>query len=592
MQEGDLLPELLLLVAIAAVGVAVFERVGLPAVTGFLLTGAIVGPGGLGLGPDPERVRDLAELGVVFLLFELGLELPAERLRSLWRETFLVGGLQVGLTVAAVAWVASAFGMRGESALVLGALVAMSSTALVIRLLSEGGAIDAPHGQVSVGILLFQDLCIVPFLLAVPLLASDVAAAPSGFVLALARAGATLVVFVAVAWFVLPALLDRVARQPSRDLFSLLALLVVMGSAFLAEQAGLTLAVGAFVAGLVTATSPYAHQLFAEVVTLRGVLLGLFFTAVGMLFDPAAAVANAPEVLGYVTGVVALKGGLVMLLVLGVLRLGLRVALLSGLALAQTGEFSFVLAAAAGTAGLLDAHTEQVFLAGSVLTLLATPFLLGVGPRLANWFGAGRQARPTGDRAGAPRAGGHVVIVGFGIAGRALARILRAIGVEYVAVEANLRTVRSAGASGEPIVFGDATRRTLLERVDVARARLVAIVITDRLATRQIVRAVRSLSPDARILARTRYIAEADALYEDGATGIVAEEFESTIDLAAQVLRGFDIAPEAIATFAEALREEGYEPLRGPPDLRLDPWLAEVLLEGRRGSSSSSEGEE
>ncbi|MBW2314141.1 MAG: cation:proton antiporter [Deltaproteobacteria bacterium] len=589
MGEGDLLPQLLILIAVAAVGVAVFERLGLPAVTGFLLTGALVGPGGLGLIQDSDRVRDLAEFGVVFLLFEIGLELPVERLRGLWREAFLAGGLQVTLTVGVVAWIASASGMRGETALVVGALVAMSSTALVIRLLADQGAIDAPQGQVAVGILLFQDLCIVPFLLAVPLLANDVATAPSVFVASLAKAGATLVLFGGVAYFALPWLLDRVARQPSKDLFSLLALLVVVGSAFLAQEVGLTLAVGAFVAGLVTASSPYAHQLFAEVVSLRGVLLGLFFTAVGMLFDPAAAWAQGPEVMAYVAGVVGLKAGLVFLLVLGLLRLGVRVAVLAGLALAQTGEFSFVLAAAAGQAGLLDADVEQVFLAGSVLTLLATPFLLAAGPRIASALAAGSDKLPTGERRGAPRAGGHVVLVGFGLAGRSLARILRAIDIEYVAIETNVRTVREVGDQGEPIVFGDATRVPLLERVSVGTARLVIVAISDAHATHQVVRAVRGIAPNTPVLARTRYILEADALFAAGAQGVVADEFESTIDLGLKALRSFGIADSALSAFAEALREEGYEPLRASPDLRLDPWLTELLLEGRPASSEEGD---
>lgn len=581
MHEGELLAQLLILIAVAAVGVAVFERLGLPAITGFLLTGTVVGPGGLGLIHDPERVRELAELGVVFLLFEIGLELPIERLRGLWREAFIAGGLQVALTVALVAWMATGLGMRGDTALVLGALVAMSSTALVIRLLTDHGTLHAPHGQVSVGILLFQDLCIVPFLLAVPLLATDAGAAPAAFALALGKAGATLVAFGAVAYFLLPWLLDRVARQPSKDLFSLLALLVVMGSAILAEEVGLTLAVGAFVAGLVTASSPFAHQLFAEVVSLRGVLLGLFFTAVGMLFDPLAAWQQAPEVLAYVAGVVGLKAGLVFLLVLGLLRLGVRVAVLAGLALAQTGEFSFVLAAAAGQAGLLDEEVEQVFLAGSVLTLLATPFLLAAGPRLASWLATGAEHLRSEEPSEALEAGGHVVLVGFGIAGRSLARILRAIGVEYVIIETNARTVREARAKGEPILFGDATRRPLLEHVGVRRARLVIVAISDTEATEEVVRVVRDLAPDTRVLARTHYILQADALFRAGAHGVVADEFESTIDLGVQALRTFGISDAALAEFASALRHEGYEPLRGPLDLRLDPWLTELLLDDR-----------
>jgi len=590
--DGDLLAQLLILIAVAALGVAIFERVGLPAVAGFLLTGTLVGPSGFGLIHDPERVRHLAELGVVFLLFEIGLELPIERLRALWREVFLAGGLQVVLTVALVAWAASALGMRGETALVMGALVAMSSTALVIRLLADHGAVNAPQGQVAVGILLFQDVCIVPFLLAVPLLANDAGAAPAAFALALAKASATLLLFGGVAWFVLPWLLDRVARQPSRDLFSLLALLVVMGSALLAEEVGLTLAVGAFVAGLVTAGSPYAHQLFAEVLSLRGVLLGLFFTAVGMLFDPVAAWAQAPAVLAYVVGVVGLKSGLVFVLVVALLGRGVRVGVLSGLSLAQTGEFSFVLAAAAVQAGLLDPEIEQVFLAGSVLTLLATPFLFAAGPRIAGFLAARSPGLAPDEGSGAPRAGGHVVLVGFGLSGRALARILRALGIEYLAVESNARTVRELGARGEPVVYGDATRRPLLERLSVANARLVIVAINDAYATRQVVRALRTLAPNTPVLARTPYVLEADALFAEGAHAVVADEFESTIDLGLKALRSFGVAEPALAQFAEALREEGYEPLRAPLDVRLDPWLTELLVDGRASPErdTSSEG--
>jgi len=578
-EHGDLLPRLLLLVAFAAVGVAIFERLRLPAVVGFLLTGAIVGPGGLGLVTEAAEVRELAELGVVFLLFEISLELPVDRLRRMWREAFVAGALQVGLTLAAVAAGASWLGLSLEAALVVGALVALSSTALVIEQLSAGGALDAPHGQLCVGILLFQDLCIVPFLLAVPLLAAGAASAPWAFAGGLAQALVVAAGFFAAARFVLPWVLDRVARQPSRDLFTLVAFLVVMGSAVLAEQVGLTLAVGAFVAGLVTSTSPWAHQLFTEVLSLRGLLLGIFFTAVGMLFDPLHALAHAPEVGAFIGAAVLLKALVVMGVVLVVLRRGLRLAVVSGLSLAQTGEFSFVLAAAAMGAGLLEPDLQRTFVAGSVVTMVATPFLIGVAPRLATALTAGvdRLAETRAPEAQAAGARGHVVICGYGLAGRTLARVLRAIEVPYVAVEGNAVTVREASAAGEPVVFGDATRRALLERLGLERARLLAVTVSDPFATREVVSVARSFTPDLPILARTRYVGQVDGLYAAGATKVVAEEFEATIDLVGEMLRQFGIPADSIGRFAGELREEGYEPLRGAPGLALDPWLAELL---------------
>ncbi|HVH06204.1 MAG TPA: cation:proton antiporter, partial [Myxococcota bacterium] len=263
--ESSFLGELLLVIALAALGVALFERLRLPAVAGFLAIGAIVGPGGLGLVADPERVRAIAELGVVFLLFEIGLELPIDRVQRLWRVSFAAGGLQVAVTLALVAGAAVWLGTPWRSALVIGALVAMSSTALVLGLLSERGEIDAPHGQLALGILLFQDLCIVPFLLAVPILAAGEAASAGRIAFEIGRAAGALLLLAVVARFAVPRLLERAARVPSRDLFPLLALLLVVGSAVLAEQIGLTLAVGAFIGGMVASASPYAHQLFAEV---------------------------------------------------------------------------------------------------------------------------------------------------------------------------------------------------------------------------------------------------------------------------------------------------------------------------------------
>jgi CPA2 family monovalent cation:H+ antiporter-2 len=575
--DPQFLIELLVLLAVATAGVAIFERLRLPAIAGFLVMGALVGPGGLGLIGQPERVRALAELGVVFLLFEIGLELPLERLRKLWRKALFGGGLQVAATLACVASIAIALGLRVPEALVMGGLVAMSSTALVMRILSERGEIDAPQGQLAVGILLFQDLCVVPFLLGVSILTAGSTGDAAEIAFELARSLAGLFAFFLVARFAFPYVLDRAARLRSREVFTMVALLAVVGSAVFAEQIGLTLAVGAFAGGLVLSASPYAHQLFAEVVPVRGLLLGVFFTAVGMLFNPAVALENAMGVAAYFVCVVVLKASFIAAIVAIALRQGIRLGVLTGLVLAQTGEFSFVLAAAASDAALLDAGLRQVFVAGSIATLVATPFLVGVAPRVAGFLD--RRAERVTKRASdetAEEFQNHVILIGFGLAGQNIARVLKAREIAYVALDSNAGSVAAARKRGEPVFYGDATRHSILERLGVSSARLIAVAISDPIGTREVVSLARSLAPEIPIYARTRYVLEVDELERAGATKVVAEEFESTLALAGSTLRHFGVPEESIARFTTELRDEGYEFMRAP-EMILDPWLADLL---------------
>ncbi len=589
--DSPLLFEILLLIGLTAAGFALFERLKLPASAGCLFAGAIAGPGVLGLLPDSERVRALAEVGVVFLLFEIGLELPLDRLRRLWRSAVVVGGVQVSLTIAVVASVAVALGMPAAAALILGGLVAMSSTALVMRLLAERGQVDSPHGQLTVSVLILQDLSIVPLLLAIPLLAGGNGGSASAMEIAASvlRLILALGLVLAVVRFVVPRVLSRAARAESADLFSLLALLVVLGSAFFAEELGLTLAVGAFLAGVAASTSPYANQLFSEVVPLRGVLLGVFFTAVGMLFDPQVLVEHTAFVAMYLAAVLLLKGGIIVLANGLLLRQSLRVGVMAGLALAQTGEFTFVLAEAARRAGLIEEWLHQGVIAASILSLMATPFLLRVAPWAGDWLSGGRadDDRPraaAGSGEVAPASGegaayGRVVLIGFGYGGQTLARLFRALGIDYTIVEANALGVERSRERGEPVMYGDATRPQVLHRLDVARARLVVVAISDPFATRRIVTRIRAISRDVPLIARTRYMDEVDRLDAAGATAVVAEEFEGSIELVSRTLQLFHIPDTGIQKFTDALREGGYGAIRGEAGLHIDPWLVEILQE-------------
>ncbi|MCP5067873.1 MAG: hypothetical protein GY946_15035 [bacterium] len=576
MHEPALLRELVVLLAFAAAGAALFERLGLPSIAGFLVMGAIAGPGGLALAADPEDVRVIAEFGVVFLLFEIGLELPLDKVRNLLRTGARAGVLQVGGTLLVVAALASGFGLPGRTALALGALVAMSSTALVIRMLSERGEIHAPHGQVAVSILLVQDLCIVPFLLAIPLLAVDGPVHAWPVFEAVLRAVIAVAAFFVVARFVLPRLLAAAAAVRSREVFTLVAVLAVIGGALAAEGLGLTLAVGAFLAGLVLSSSPWGPQLISEVLPLRGLLLGIFFTAVGMLLDFGVAWAQAPTVLLLVAAAIVLKGVITAISVSSVMRTGARIGVLAGVALAQTGEFSFVLAQVATEAGLLEPQLTQAFVAASVISLIATPLLIRAGETVATHVGGA--ALPAPDRSDAKaELRGHAIVVGFGLAGRNVGRVLEAVGVPFAAVEANPVAAGEARKGGAHVIWGDATRVGLLEQLHIERARLLVVAVNDPVATRQVVTRAHEIAPDVVVLARTRYLLEIDELEAAGAHRVVAEELEGTIDLVAQTLYEVEVPQGSVERFCTELRTEGYAQLRQPAALALDPWLRELL---------------
>ncbi len=573
MHADPFVRDLIILLGLAAAGLVLFERLRLPAIAGFVVAGAAAGPAGLAWVAEPERIRHAAELGVVFLLFEIGLELPLETLRRHLRDALVAGALQIGGSVAAMVLLARALGFELAAAVALGMMAALSSTALVIRLLSERGQLGSPQGQLILGVLLLQDACFVPFLLAMPLLAGGAGATLGAVGWQVALTVGTALLFFGVVRGVVPHLLERVALLRSAELFSLLAILLAVGSAFAADTIGLSPAVGAFVTGLVAGSSRYAHQLVAEVVPLRGALLGLFFTAVGMLFDPRALVDHWPLAVALVVGITVFKAGSAALAVGALLRRGWRAGLGVGLPLAQAGEFSFVLASAATAAGLLDLQTQSVFIGASVLTLFLTPVALPAASWLASRGAVPETATP------AARGGdeGHTVLIGYGLTGQSVGRVLRAIERDYVALESNPEVVRELSRRGEPVRYGDAMRPSVLQRLGVARALLVVVAVNDPVATRRVVALVHQMAPEVPIVVRSPYVASVDQLAATGASSVVVDELEATLELVAEVLGRYGTPEEAVRRFTDALREEGYVAIRGAPALPLDPWLIEEL---------------
>jgi CPA2 family monovalent cation:H+ antiporter-2 len=567
----------------------VFHRLRLPALPGFIVAGALLGPNGLRLVSDVHRVEALADVGVIFLLYSVGIEFSLSRMRQMGRQVLGGGLTQLGVTVAATAAAALAF-VRWPVALLLGFLVALSSTAIGLKILTDRGDIDAPYGRLATAMLVVQDLCVVPMMLALPFLAGRAEGGALGLAIALGKAALVVVGVVVVARLVVPRALTTVLRTRSRELFLIAVILLGTLTALGTALAGASLALGAFLAGLVISESDYAHQAMAELIPLRDIFLSLFFVAVGMLVDLSFVRAHPLLTVG---GVGAVMAGKTIMAAVGPALMGYagRVALLAGLAVSQIGEFSFVLANAGRSVGLLTGSLYQTFLATAVGTMIVTPFLLQGGPaildRLERLIPLNRLLpgfRLPGIRPTDEPLTSHVIVAGYGLNGRNLTRALRAINAPYLIVELNAHTVRAARAGGEPAFYGDATREEVLRALGIERARLLVVAISDPAATRRMVRVARGLNPSLHIIARTRYVTEIGELTHLGADVVIPEEFETSIEIFARVLDHYGVPRNDTERLVDEIRASHYQALRAgtPAPFRLAatvPGVPEVAAE-------------
>jgi CPA2 family monovalent cation:H+ antiporter-2 len=538
--ELPLLRDLVVVLAVAVAVVLLVARLGLPSVAGLVLAGIVAGPHALGLVRDPHRVELLAEVGVVLLLFGVGLELPTDRLKRLWRPIVLGGSLQVLLTGLAALAGARWLGFDWPAAALVAFVVVPSSTAIVLRGLEARGEIDAPHGRLVLGILLFQDLCVVPMMLVLPAIRGGSAGAIESLGLGILKSALLLGLVVLGAQFVVPRALRLVAATRQRDVFVLAVLLACMGIAWLASAAGVSLALGAFLGGVVVAGSAYRHQATSDLLPLREVLASLFFVSTGMLLDTTLVRERPGAVLGLLLALLAGKAAIVMLAG-ALLRLPLRVAVLAGVGLAQLGEFALVLLRSAH--GVLPQRSEDLLVTSVILSMAVTPLLLAAGPRVA--VGAERLRGlsllfgvPGAHDARHAKGGleGHVVLAGYGVAGRQLAAELRELAVPFVIVDLNAATVSEATLQGERAYFGDVTSAEVLEHLGLRSARGLVLLINDAGALERAVSAAHALAPDVPVAVRARYVGDIAKLERAGATEVVAAELEAGRELTRRVL--------------------------------------------------------
>jgi len=545
----SVLLELALLFALC-VGVGVlFHRLRLPPIVGFLAAGALIGPHSIGLVKHEETVRQLAEVGVVVLLFTVGLELPLGQVRHLRRTILLGGGVQILGTIAVAALACRFGGLTWNEAVFLGFLLSLSSTAAVSKLLVDHGEFSAPHGRLAMGICIAQDLAVVPMILLIPLLAGTGAGGDGAPLLAaLQNFGVLAGVFV-LARLAVPHLLDLVCGTRSRELFVLLLAMLCLGMAVLTHGLGLSLALGAFLAGILLADSEYHGQAMAEVEPFRDALASLFFVSIGMLFDPHTIVESPGLVTVALLAVLA--GKTLVMLAAGRLLgqpgwVGTRAALL----LAQVGEFSFVLVQIGQGTELLPPRAERIFMVIAVLTIASTPLLHALGRLLVLRRAGGEGPRPGRDG----QLQDHAVVVGHGPTGSTVVTALRALGLPVIAVEMNAATVKAEKERGVPIMLGDATRVPVLRALGIERARVLVLAVNDGGAAMRIAQMARQLAPHLHVLARTVYIAEAARLLRAGADEVVPQELEASVEILVRVLRRFLVPDDEIGRQVHTFR--------------------------------------
>lgn len=563
--EHAVLNDILILLGVAIVTVTLFRRLGLPAILGYLSVGLIAGPSGFGWLVFDQVIVFLGELGIVFLLFSIGLEFSLPLLLSMRRYLLGVGGIQVTGGTLAGFFIAQFFGVEWRGALVFGAAAALSSTAIVLTQLAEQNELQERHGRLSVGILLFQDLAAVPFLVIIPLLADTSQSLSWPLTLALLKGALAFVLI----WFagrrLLPTFLHGITRAGSRELFTLTVLFLALATAWLTSLFGLSLAMGAFLAGMLLSETVYRHQIEADARPFRDLLLGLFFVTVGMELDYQLLPAMWFETLVLLLGITFGKGLLIVVLVWAS-RMGTAAALRTGLILGHGGEFGIALLALALGRDVLSHEAAQPVLAAMIISMLVAPVLVRHNRSIVLRLAGGSVAPQDGESPDVEQHArdlqDHVVIAGFGRLGQNLAVILRKLDVPYLALDLDAGVIRQARLAGEPVFYGDCTQAALLEQAALARARVMVITFDEPGAVTRALAAVGNLASPIDVLVRTRDDRHYEALIEKGAREVIPETLEASLALAEHLLRRLDYAEADIQPLLESVRRDGYRELR------------------------------
>jgi len=587
--------EFLIVLGVAGLAVPLFLRLGVNAVLAFLIMGVLLSPDILGNLAhhvpalsmlniaDPESLSHIAELGVVFLLFVIGLELSFERLNTMRRLVFGLGGLQVVLSLAAVSAAALMMGFDMRAALVAGAALSLSSTAIVVQLLSDSKRLGSQTGRLSFAILLMQDLAVIPFLLLLPILGQRTEGNVAvSVLLALLQAGAAIAIIIGVGRYLLRPLLRLVARTGSSDLFMAATLLIAVGAAAAASLAGISMTLGAFIAGLMLAETEYRRAIEAVIEPFKGLLLGTFFLVVGLKLDLDTLFAAPLYTLSMAAGLILIKG-LIVYLLARVFKVNRGASLESAMLLGPCGEFGFVIAATALSYGLITDPTSRNIMLLVTLTMIAIPILAKIGHSLTRSLRQ-RAAAAAVHSVLPENSEARVIIAGYGRVGRLVASMLEEHNIPCLAVDADAELVARENRAGGKVYYGDATNPEFLKRCGLAEARALAVTMDNPVRVDEVVRVARTLRSDLKIIARARDERHAQRLYSWGVTEAVPETIESSLQLGEALLVETGV-PMGLAIASVHERRDGFRKLLGRPNRRQELELARKRLRREKTSN-------
>jgi monovalent cation:H+ antiporter-2, CPA2 family len=570
--EIPILSDILVILGLSVLVILAFQKLKIPTIIGFLFTGVVAGPHGLSLIKASHEVEIFAEIGVILLLFIIGLEFSLKSLAAIKRIVFIGGTFQVVGTILATMGALYVLGMPTSHALFMGFLFSLSSTAIVLKVLQDRGEISSPHGKMALAVLIFQDIIVVPMMLFTPLIAGQAENVWMSLLLLAVKVMGIILVVLYGSRYAVPPLLYAVARTKSKELFILTIVVVCLAIAWLTSELGLSLALGAFLAGLMISESDYSHQATSNILPFREIFTSFFFVSIGMLLDVQFLWSHFLPILGLTALVIVVKA-IIASSAAFVLKFPTRTVLLSGMALFQVGEFSFILSKTGIDNGLVSETAYQYFLSISLLTMAITPFMIQYSGRIAEklmYFPVSKplrerlrrwQHKEAKDQEG-KELKDHLVIIGFGINGKNVARAARFAHIPYVIIELNPELVKEAKAENEPVLYGDAVNDLILRHVNVHKARVVVVAISDPSATKTILSNIRSISKTVYVIIRTRFTEEMEDNFRLGADDVIPEEFETSIEIFTRVLNKYLVPMTDISKFVREIRSANYEMLR------------------------------
>jgi len=549
---------LLLAIALLYIG----QRLKLPSIVSFLVIGMLVGPYGLQLITNQDAIDTFGSIGIVLLLFTIGLEFSFQKLMRSWRTVIIGGTVQVLATIVAITLITRYFGMPFNEALIFGFIVSLSSTAIVMKILQEKGEVDTLQGRTLLGILIFQDLAIIPMMLITPLLVGSGGPDMNALPLQVGKVALIILVIIVMARWIIPAFLFRVAKEKNRELFLVTLAGTCILVAWLTSEAGLSFTLGAFIAGLIIGESEYNIDALGHIIPFRDVFAAIFFLSIGMLLNTQTVFVDFYYVAMMVLIIIGVKilTGAVAAKVLG---MPTRVCVFCSLALCQIGEFSFVLAKNGLDTALIPEKVYQIFLAGAIITMALTPFAMNASPRVVELIyriAPKRISRGKKEPAEEPEQelSDHVIIAGYGITGKSVARAAALAGIPYMVIELNPEIIQKERSTFRPhFMFGDAVQEEVLEHAGIHRARTLVIVVSEEEAIPRIIHTARKLAPDIHILARTRHVRQARHLLELGADEIISEEFEASLEIFSRALKRYEIPEEEIGYIIKRAKSLG-----------------------------------